>query len=98
MGSLGGARARARVRAGGMEITPLGRRGHVETLKRNMVPGRGEIVSLEHLIWVGLSDCLLVGRIVEHLEGLVGETSPANLESRMLGAQRRHAEHLLYCC
>lgn len=30
----------------------------METLKRNMVPGRGEMVSLEHLIWVSLSDCL----------------------------------------
>lgn len=70
----------------------------MEILKRSMVPGRGETVSLEHLIWVGLSDCLLVGRIVEHLEGLVGETSPANLESRVLRAQRRHTEHLLYCC
>lgn len=43
-------------------------------LKRNMVPGRGEVLSLEHLLWVGLLDCLLVRRILEHVEAgrLVG--------------------------
>ena len=36
-----------------------------------MAPGRDEGLGLEHLICVGLSDCLLpVGRILEHLEGL----------------------------
>lgn len=36
-----------------------------------MAPGRDEGLGLEHLIWVGLSDCLLpFGRILEHLEGL----------------------------
>lgn len=61
----------ARARAGGMEVTPLGKMWPSGCPKRNTVPARGEVLSLEHFMCVGVSDCLLpVRRILEHLEGL----------------------------
>lgn len=69
----------------------------METLKRNMVPGRGEVLGLEHLLWVGLLECLLVRRILEHVEAgrLVGSIK---LGSRVPGGTVKTREHLLHCC
>lgn len=61
----------------------------METVERNVVPGRGEMLSQGHLLWVGSSNCLLlVRRTLEPLAGgghLVAETSSVTLGSRVLG-------------
>ena len=43
--------AKVRARAEEMEVTPLGKVRLCGDPKGNMVPGRGEVLSQEHLLW-----------------------------------------------